>query len=146
VSPLKLSIEWLKDYIEIPDGIQKLSDDFTMSGSEVEAIEKPFENLKNLVTAKIVEIDRHPNADNLNVCKIEDGKRVFTIVTSDKTLKVNDCVIFGQAGKASDINGKVVQSVEMRGIGTDGMLFSLQEIGLEAHSSHVFKFDKYVEL
>jgi len=145
VSPLKLSIEWLKDYIEIPDGIQKLSDDFTMSGSEVEAIEKPFENLKNLVTAKIVEIDRHPNADNLNVCKIEDGKRVFTIVTSDKTLKVNDCVIFGQAGKASDINGKVVQSVEMRGIGTDGMLFSLQEIGLEAHSSHVFKFDKYVE-
>ncbi|MGC9218596.1 MAG: phenylalanine--tRNA ligase subunit beta, partial [Athalassotoga sp.] len=139
---MKLSVEWLKDYVDIDGDIQKLSDDLTMSGSEVEEIEKPFEKIKGVISAKIIDVKPHPNADNLNVCKVSDGSKTYTIVTSDKSLKINDFVAFGPADLATDVDGKIVRSVDMRGIKTDGMLFSLEELGLESHSSRVFRFEK----
>ena len=143
---LKLSVEWLKDYVDIDGDFQKLSDDLTMSGSEVEEIEKPFEKIKGVISAEIIDVKPHPNADNLNVCKVSDGSKTYTIVTSDKSLKINDFVAFGSADMASDVDGKIVRSVDMRGIKTDGMLFSLEELGLESHSNHVFRFEKPVPL
>lgn len=143
---LKLSVEWLKDYVDIDDDIQKLSDDLTMSGSEVEEIQKPFEKIKGVISAKVINVMAHPNADNLNICKLSDGTKTYTVVTSDKSVKVDDFVAFGPADKASDVDGKIVRSVDMRGIKTDGMLFSLEELGLESHSNHVFRFEKPVEV
>ncbi len=143
---LKLSVEWLKDYVDIDGDIQKLSDDLTMSGSEVEEIEKPFEKIKGVISAEIIDVKPHSNADNLNVCKVNDGSKTYTIVTSDKSVKINDFVAFGPADTASDVDGKIVRSVDMRGIKTDGILFSLEELGLESHSNRVFRFEKPVPL
>ncbi len=142
---MKLSIEWLKDYVDVDD-IQELSEDLTMSGSEVEEIEKPFESIKGVISAKVIDVKPHPNADNLNICSVNDGSNVYTVITSDKSVKRNDFVAFGLADNASDVNGKMVRSVDIRGIKTDGMLFSLEELGLESHSNYVFKFEKPVEL
>ncbi len=143
---MKISIEWLKDYIEISNDVKKVAEELTMSGSEVEEIEKPFENVKNLFSARIVDVKPHPNADNLNVCKVYDGSIEYTVVTADKSVKVGELVIFGAANHACDFNGKSVQSMDIRGVKTDGMLFSLEELGLEAHSNKVFRFDKEIEL
>lgn len=143
---LKISIEWLKDYIDVGEDIERLSEDLTLSGSEVEGIERPFSNLKGIVSARIVERKVHPYADNLIVCNVDDGNGVHTVVTSDKTVSVGDLVAFGLAEKAQDINGRVVKSLEIRGIKTDGMLFSLQELGLESHSDHVFRFEEWVNI
>ncbi len=142
---MKLSIEWLKDYVDFDD-VQKLSEDLTMSGSEVEEIQKPFEKIKGVVSAKVVDVKAHPNADNLNICTVSDGSKTYTVVTSDKSVKQNDFVAFGPADEASDVDGKMVRSVDMRGVKTDGMLFSLEELGLESHSNHVFRFEEPVDL
>lgn len=143
---LKISLEWLKDYVEIGTDVKKLSDDFTVSGSEIEEIEKPFEKIHGIISARVDDVNAHPNADNLNVCKVYDGTKTYTIITSDKTVNSGDFVAFGPAEKASDVNGKIVKSIDMRGIETDGMILSLEELGLESHSSHVFRFEKPVRL
>lgn len=141
---MKISIDWLKDYVEATEDVQLLSDELTLSGSEVEEIEKPFEALKEVVTAKVTEVFGHPNADNLNVCKIDTGDGAArTVITSDKTVKTGDCVVFGPAG-ASFVTGKKVEAVELRGLMTDGVMYSLEEMGLESKSGHVFRFPEPV--
>jgi len=143
---LKACIQWLKDYVSLTDDIEKLSDELTMSGSEVEEIEKPFEKIKGVFSAKITEIIPHPNADNLNVCKVTYDGNLYTAITSDKTIRVDDIVAFAPAYKSTTVDGKKVESIEIRGIKTDGMMLSLEEMGLESHSAHVFRFEQEVEL
>ncbi|MGC8610872.1 MAG: phenylalanine--tRNA ligase subunit beta [Athalassotoga sp.] len=142
---MKISIEWLNDFIDTGD-LERLAEDLTLSGSEVEEIERPFEKIKGVFSAKVVERKIHPNADNLIVCKVDDGKGLHTIITSDKTVSEGDLIAFGSCLNASDVNGHIVESLEIRGIKTDGMAFSLQELGLEAHSEGIFKFEKPVEI
>ncbi len=143
---MKLNVQWLREYVDSTDDIEKLSDELTMSGSEVEEIERPFENLCGVVSAKVVEVNAHPNADKINVCKVNIGKKEYTTVTSDLSIEVGNLVAFAPALKASTINGKEVKPSEIRGVKTEGMMLSLEEMGLESHSNHVFKFDKRVEI
>ena len=141
-----MCVQWLKDYVNSIDDVEKLSDELTMSGSEVEEIEKPFGKLKGVFSAKIIEVSQHPNADNLNVCKVEFNGKTYTAVTSDKTLEVGTIVAFAPAYESSTVEGKTVEAVELRGIKTDGMMLSLEEMGLESHSANVFRFEEKVEL
>ena len=143
---MKICVQWLKDYVNSTDDIEKLSNELTMSGSEVEEIERPFEKLKGVVSGKVMEVIPHPNADNLNVCKVTDGGKLYTTVTSDKTVQVNDVVAFAPAHESTTADGKKVESVEIRGMKTHGMMLSLKEMGLESHSAHVFRFGKEMEL
>ncbi|BBJ27974.1 phenylalanine--tRNA ligase subunit beta [Athalassotoga saccharophila] len=143
---MKISIEWLNDYIDTGKDIERLAEDLTLSGSEVEEIERPFERINAVFSAKVVERKAHPNADNLIVCRVDDGNGLHTIITSDKTVSEGDFIAFGSCQKASDVNGHVVEPLEIRGVKTDGMAFSLQELGLEAHSEGIFKFEKPVEV
>lgn len=143
---LKVCIQWLKDYVNLTDDIEKLSDELTMSGSEVEEIEKPFEKIKGVISAKIAEVIPHPNANNLNVCKIAYDGKLCTVVTSDKTVQVNDIVAFAPAYESTTVDGKRIESIEIRGIKTDGVMLSLEEMGLASHSTCVFRFRNEVEL
>ncbi|WP_036222585.1 phenylalanine--tRNA ligase subunit beta [Mesoaciditoga lauensis] len=143
---MKLNVQWLKDYIDANDDIEKLADELTMSGSEVEEIEKPFEKLQGVVCARVVDVKKHPNADKLNICVVNAGDKEYTTVTSDLTVKPGDAVAFGPAGKASTADGKKVNSSELRGVKTDGMMFSLEEMGIESHSDHVFRFEEEVKI
>ncbi len=139
---MKLNVQWLKDYIDANEDVEKLADELTMSGSEVEEIEKPFEKLRGVVCAKVVSVKKHPNADKLNVCVVNVGEKEYTTVTSDLSVKVGDMVAFGPAFEASTADGKEVKPSELRGVKTDGMMFSLEELGLESHSDHVFRFEE----
>jgi phenylalanyl-tRNA synthetase beta chain len=143
---LKLNVQWLKDYIDANDNIEELADELTMSGSEVEEIEKPFEKLKGVVCARVTSVKKHPNADKLNVCTVNTGEKEYITVTSDLSVKAGDVVAFGPAGEASTADGKPVNPSELRGVKTDGMMFSLEEMGLEAHSDHVFRFRERVKI
>ena len=143
---MKLNVQWLREYVNSTNDIKKLSDELTMSGSEVEEIERPFERLSGVVSAKVVEINVHPNADKLNVCKVNVGKKEYTTVTSDLSIEVGDLVAFAPALKASTADGEEVKPSEIRGIKTEGMMLSLEEMGLESHSDHVFKFNERVEI
>ena len=71
-----LSRNWLNEFVDLKDITDKeFNDEMTLSGSKVETIERPDENLKNVVVGKILEMKRHENSDHMWVCQIDVGQR-----------------------------------------------------------------------
>ena len=97
---MKASVEWLKEYSDIPVDVKTLADRLTMTGSKVETIESRGENIKNVVVGKILEIEKHPDADKLIVTKVDVGGEVLQIVTGADNVKVGDIVPIAKDGSS----------------------------------------------
>ncbi len=84
-----LSLNWLKDFVDIPKSItpKQLGLKLTMHTVEIDGIKKQGENLENIVVGEILGIEKHPNADKLKVCKVNIGKKSRQIIF-DQMLKV----------------------------------------------------------
>lgn len=127
---MKASIEWLKDYSDIDVSTKDLADILTMTGSKVETIEEKGEDIKNVVVGKILEIEKHPNADRLVVTKIDIGNREkLQIVTGADNIKVNDIVPIAKDG-AELPGGKKIKTGKLRDVDSQGMMCSVGELGL----------------
>ena len=97
---MKASVEWLKEYSDIPVDIKTLADILTMTGSKVETIESRGEDIKNVVVGKILEINKHPDADKLIVTKVDVGNEKLQIVTGANNVKVGDIVPIAKDGSS----------------------------------------------
>ncbi|MBR4320253.1 MAG: phenylalanine--tRNA ligase subunit beta, partial [Oscillospiraceae bacterium] len=87
---MKLSLNWIKDYVTIPEDmdLKKLAYDLTMSTVEVEDVKPLAENFKNLLVGVILEVLPHPNADKLRICKTDIGNgEIKEIVCGGSNLK-----------------------------------------------------------
>ena len=84
---MQVSIKWLKDYIDFTETPEELAEKLTMAGVPVENITTLGQNVDNVVSGKILKIDKHPNADRLSVCQIDVGKEIFYCVE----IKNNTC-------------------------------------------------------
>lgn len=122
-------IQWLKDYVQIEDlALDYFEDRMVMSGSKTEAIAEVCPGIKNIVVGQVAEIKRHPEADKLWVMQIDLGARVTQIVTGADNLKEGDYIPV--AVQNSWITGGVkIKKSKLRGIDSDGMLCSLEELG-----------------
>ena len=80
---MRAPVKWLKDYVQFEESPEVLGDRLTMAGIPVEGIERPCQELKNIVTGKIRSVDPHPNADRLSVCILDLGDRLVKIVTAE---------------------------------------------------------------
>ena len=81
---MKLSLSWIRDYVNIPEDadLKKLAYDLTMSTVEVEDVEYLAERFENMIVGVIEKIEPHPNADRLRVCKVNIGSDDYTLLTS----------------------------------------------------------------
>lgn len=98
-----LSRNWLNEFVDLKDITDKeFNDEMTLSGSKVETIERPDENLKNVVVGKILEMKRHENSDHMWVCQIDVGQaEPVQIVTGAWNIHVGDYVPARAARRAS---------------------------------------------
>ncbi len=128
---MRTSINWLKDYVEFSETPEKLADMMTMAGVPVENIEYRGEGLSKVVAGRIDEITAHPNADKLLVCKVDIGGSAVTIVTGATNLKTGDVVPVALAG-AQLADGLEIGTANFRGIESQGMLCSGDELGMDA--------------
>src|SRR4051812_13873792 len=88
---MKVSVNWLREYIELPPNIDELASLLTMAGIEVEGIETTGCNVPNVVVAQINSSEQHPNADRLSVCQVDEGSgNARQIVCGAKNYKVGD--------------------------------------------------------
>ena len=89
-----LSRNWLNEFVDLKDITDKeFNDEMTLSGSKVETIERPDENLKNVVVGKILEMKRHENSDHMWIVKIDVGQaEPVQIVTGAQNVHVGDLV------------------------------------------------------
>ena len=129
---MKVSLNWLKDYVTLPDSVDDLAKRLTMAGLEVEAISRPGDALRGVVVGKILSSDKHPNADKLSVTRIDVGGNALgslQIVCGAKNYKVGDKVPVATVGTTLP-NGLEIKQAALRGVESSGMLCSEKELGL----------------
>ena len=126
---MKASLEWLQEYSDIDVNCLELGDILTMTGSKVEEVIQTGTDIKNVVVGKILEIEKHPNADKLVITKVDVGNEVIQIVTGAKNVKVNDIIPVAKDG-AELPNGVKIKTGKLRGVESCGMMCSLGELNL----------------
>ncbi|MFN8576990.1 MAG: hypothetical protein U0354_09040 [Candidatus Sericytochromatia bacterium] len=86
---MKISLNWIKDYVDLNDQKpEELGLKFTMASAEIEGVEDLGKSFDKVVTAKILEIAPHPDADKLQVTKVNNGKEVLQVVCGAKMFKL----------------------------------------------------------
>src|SRR5438552_1974152 len=127
---MKFSVNWLREFVELPPSIDALAELLTMSGVEIEAIEKRGADFDCVVVAQIIESKPHPNADRLAVCVVDDGSGTKRqIVCGAKNYKVDDKVPLALPG-AELTGGLKIRASKLRGVESEGMLCSPKELGI----------------
>ncbi|MCX7886810.1 MAG: phenylalanine--tRNA ligase subunit beta [Verrucomicrobiae bacterium] len=127
---MKFTYNWLKQYIELDWSPQELADRLTFAGIEVESLETTGSKIPDeIVVAQILASDKHPNADKLTVCRVHDGQTERQIVCGAKNYKVGDKVPCCLPG-ATLPGGITIREAKLRGIVSQGMMCSAEELGL----------------
>ncbi|MEY3481888.1 MAG: hypothetical protein RIQ71_2663, partial [Verrucomicrobiota bacterium] len=127
---MKISLEWLKDYVAIPESADALSEALTNAGTEVIGREVRGNVPDKIVVAQILSSEQHPNADRLSVCQVDDGSgQPRQIVCGAKNYKVGDKVPLALPGAVLGPDFKI-KSGKLRGVTSDGMMCSAKELAL----------------
>ncbi len=133
---MKVSLNWLREYVDLPPTTDELVQLLTMAGVEVEGIETTGCSIDKIVVAEIKSSAQHPNADRLSVCQVDDGTGTSRqIVCGAKNYKVGDKVPLALPGAqlAPDF---VIKVGKLRGVESQGMMCSSEELHLPATLGH----------
>jgi phenylalanyl-tRNA synthetase beta chain len=132
---MRVSLNWLKELIDIPMSVDDLAHQLTMLGLEIESVERLGAEIREVYVGQILSIDPHPDADKLVVCKTDVGcGEPLQIVCGAKNMKAGDKVPTAVVG-ASLPGGFEIGKRKMRGIESQGMMCSARELGMgEEHS------------
>ena len=119
---MKLSMNWLKNYVDIDIPIKDYCDRMTFTGSKVEGWEELGGDISNVVVGRLLSVDKHPDAEKLVVCSVDVGEsEPIQIVTGAKNVKAGDIVPVAKHGSHLP-NGVVIKKGKLRGVESNGML------------------------
>lgn len=127
---MKVPLSWLKEYVNINIASEELAERLDKAGIRVENIEKKETRVSNIVSGKIVEFKKHPNADKLNMARVDTGGETLEVITAATNLRVGDIVPLAKVG-AILADGTNIKETNLRGIKSYGMMCSVREIGLD---------------
>ncbi|MCF6248237.1 MAG: phenylalanine--tRNA ligase subunit beta [Desulfobacula sp.] len=134
---MKVSLSWLKNYICVDMAAAEISDELTMAGLEVDAVEQRYDYLDQIVVAKVVEVKQHPNADKLSVCKVDVGKEdLLQIVCGAPNVRQGMSVPCALVGAVLPGDMKIKKG-KLRGEVSRGMLCSGSELRLASDASGI---------
>ena len=132
-----ISLNWLKQYVDIKESVEEIANALTMIGQEVEAIDIQGKDLGNVVIGQIVEFDKHPNSDRLTLLKVNVGEEApLQIICGATNHKLNDKVVVAKIGAVLPGNFKIKKS-KIRDVESYGMLCSDAELGLAKESEGI---------
>ena len=134
---MKVALSWLRELVEVDLPPDQLAHRLTMAGLEAESVEKIGHDWERVVIGQVVDLDRHPNADNLFVLKVDHGDGSSTIVTAASNLRVGDKVPLVRSGGRLP-GGFEIGTRKFRGITSDGMVCAGDELGLSTDHSGIY--------
>ena len=130
---MKLSWNWLNTLVDTGVSVKQYAEDITMAGQKVETLTYWGRDIQKVVAGLIEAIEKHPDADRLRVCKINTGREApLQIVTGAPNVQVGDMVPVALHGALLP-DGKKIEKGKLRGVLSEGMLCSHQELGLTLH-------------
>ena len=132
---MKVTLNWLKQYVDFDWSSDELAERLTMLGLEVEGVQKLGGEFAGIVVAQVITRDKHPNADKLSLCCVNDGTGERQIVCGADNFKAGDKVPLILPGtalpmKAGDKEPFVIKVGKIRGVESHGMMCSPKELGL----------------
>ena len=128
---MQVSIKWLKDYIDFTETPEQLADKLTMAGIPVANVVDPGEGLEKVVTGRIEKLEPHQNSDHLQICTMNVGlAENIIIVTGAQNVAEGQVVPVAMVG-AHLPNGMKISKGKLRGVASNGMLCSAQELKLD---------------
>ncbi|MEA1893192.1 MAG: phenylalanine--tRNA ligase subunit beta [Campylobacterota bacterium] len=134
---------WLNEWIDL-DGIstEDLAKTFNSIGLEVDRI-KSYEIPKKIIFGKVLECEKHPDADKLNVCRVDIGTSIRQIVCGASNVRVGLSVVVATIGAVMP-SGMLIKPVKLRGVESEGMICSAAEIGLEECQDGILEIDESI--
>ena len=135
---MKISLNWVKKYVDLPENIttKQMATDLTLRTVEVEGYENTEEKFHDIIVGKVLEVNEHPNADKLKVCKVDIGeKEPRQIVCGGSNLYPNEMVVVCKPGAEVYWHGEAelmkIKDSKVRGVDSYGMICGAEEVYLE---------------
>jgi phenylalanyl-tRNA synthetase beta chain len=138
---MKVSLSWLRDYIDVDMAVAELAEALTMAGLEVEALVDRYAYLKGVVVGRIVEMAPHPDADTLSLCKVDVGSETKSIVCGASNIKAGHVVPVALPG-VQLLSGEKIETGHIRGQISEGMLCSEAELAVGTDRSGILLLPK----
>jgi len=130
---MKLPISWLNEYVNFEKSFEEISENLTMIGNEVESIEQ-IGSISGVIVCEILDIIKHPNADNLQITKLYDGSNYYKVVCGAPNIKIGQKIFLATVGtKLPDLEKNTffeIKKSKIRGEISEGMICSEKELGL----------------
>ncbi|MBD2308404.1 phenylalanine--tRNA ligase subunit beta [Chroococcidiopsis sp. FACHB-1243] len=140
---MRISLNWLREIVDITMTPEELAHTLTMAGFEVEEIEDRRTWADGVVIGKVLECQRHPNADKLSVTKVDVGKgEPLNIVCGAPNVRADIYVAVATVGTYLPKIDVKIRAANLRGVRSEGMICSLAEIGLSKESAGIHIFDE----
>lgn len=134
---MKISLNWLRDWVDTGTDVPALAHALTMAGLEIEGIHPAGPKLSGIVVGEVKSVTKHPDAEKLNVCSVFTGSEELQIVCGAPNVRVGMKAPLATLG-AKLPNGTEIKRAKLRGVESFGMLCSARELGLSEESSGLF--------
>ncbi|MBR9977341.1 MAG: phenylalanine--tRNA ligase subunit beta [Bacteroidetes bacterium] len=134
---MQLSLRWLQNYIEIPETPGELESLLTGTGLEVDSITDRRNSFDNIVVGEVRTCEKHPNADRLTVCTVNDGMAQHSVVCGASNVATGQKVVFARVGAHLERLGFTIDQRKIRGVESAGMICASDELGLDDDHSGI---------
>ncbi|HEV3231611.1 MAG TPA: phenylalanine--tRNA ligase subunit beta [Candidatus Dormibacteraeota bacterium] len=134
--PIRVSLEWLREYVELPEDAERLAEALTLSGSKVDRVIAVGQGWEGVVVARIAELAPVPGSDHLLLARVEHGGASSQVVSGAPNLRVGDLVPLATVGTILP-NGMTIKARKMLGAPSEGMLCSPAELGISTEADGI---------
>ncbi|MBL8271927.1 phenylalanine--tRNA ligase subunit beta [Steroidobacter sp.] len=134
---MKISLHWLRDWVDTGTDVPALAHSLTMVGLEIEGISAAGPSLPGVVVGEVKSVTKHPDAEKLNVCAVSIGTQEFQIVCGAPNVRVGMKAPLATIG-AKLPNGTEIKQAKLRGVESFGMLCSARELGINEEASGLY--------
>ncbi len=134
---MKVSLNWLREWVDTGDDVRGLAHALTMAGLEIEGVYRAGPELKGIVVGEVLAVQKHPDAEKLNVCRVTDGHEEVQIVCGAANVRAGMKAPLAKIGAILP-NGTEIKKAKLRGVESFGMLCSAKELGIAEESSGLY--------
>ncbi len=135
---MNISLNWLRDYVSWEGSAEELAERLTINGLNVESIEEFELTFPGVVVGKVLDCGKHPDADKLSLCRVDDGEGEKQVVCGAPNVRTGLTVLFARIGTRLP-NGMKLKKSKIRGVESQGMICSASELGLSDESEGIME-------
>ncbi|MBY0407229.1 MAG: phenylalanine--tRNA ligase subunit beta, partial [Rickettsiales bacterium] len=143
---MKFTLSWLKDHLDTSASLDTISKALTAAGLEVESISDRTKDLAPFTVAKILHAEKHPEADKLRVCRVMSDVGELQIVCGAPNAREGIHVVLAKEGAVIPGNGMVIKKSKIRGVESNGMLCSADELAISGDSAGIIELPLTTEV